>query len=439
MKKFTLVCTFFAVFGLMLSVGVISLSAEECKLILWDDRTGPVRAQTEELILKPFREQYKCQIDYVQRPTLNNTQTLIAAVAAGNPPDVAFFDLWGVPVLRSMGALLNIWPYNESVAEDHRLVERDYTPAVWHYFRPKPEVVDALPGNITPLVYYYNKKYWREAGLTDKDIPKSWEEFVAVAKKLNKDTDGDGKIDRFAYTELLGGTPRRILYRFQNYLIQAGGWWVDQDGNPMVNTPEAQRAMQHVVDMIHKHQIISPSALSYNFEDTKNLFTSDRIAMLQDGAWLAGSLNREYPDVEWGDFVSPAGPSGKTGTWLAADPWAAFNTTKFPKEAAHLVYWLVKGKEYLQISLDGNQEPTPATLKERPEYKPTVTAAAAEAMKTGRLWPPFEYFPNLFPPIAEGIQKAASAQVSVKEALEEANQKAMKIVETERRKARRRQ
>ena len=50
------------------------------------------------------------------------------------------------------------------------------------------------------MVFYYNKKYWRKAGLTDQDIPKTWDEFIAVAKKLNKDTDGDGKIDRFAFT-----------------------------------------------------------------------------------------------------------------------------------------------------------------------------------------------------------------------------------------------
>lgn len=411
-------------------------AAEDCKLTVWDDRSNPVvRSMTEELILKPFSEQYKCKIDYVLRPTINNTQTLIAAVAAGNAPDVAFFDLWGVPVLRDMGALLNIWPYNESVAEDHRLVEEDYTPAIWQYFRPNPDVVDALPGVVTPLVFYYNKKYWREAGLTENDIPKTWDEFIAVAKKLNKDTDGDGKVDRYAFTELLGGTPRRILYRFQGYLLQAGGWWVDADGNPTMTTKEAETALQYVVDMIHKHQIVSPSALSYGFEDTKKLFTSGRIAMLQDGAWLAGSLKTEYPDIEWGDFVSPAGPSGKSGTWLAADPWAAFKTTKFPKEAAHLVFWMTKGKEYVTITQEMGQEPTPATLKKRPGFQSKVTPAAAEAMTTGRFWPPYEYFPKLFPPIAEGIQKAASGQMSVQEALAEANEEAEKIVRKERRKA----
>ena len=31
---------------------------------------------------------------------------------------------------------------------------------------------------------YYNKKMWQAAGLTDKDIPKTWDEFRQVAKKL---------------------------------------------------------------------------------------------------------------------------------------------------------------------------------------------------------------------------------------------------------------
>ena len=35
-------------------------------------------------------------------------------------------------------------------------------------------------------MYYYNKELWAEAGLTDDDIPKTWDEFIEVAQKLTK-------------------------------------------------------------------------------------------------------------------------------------------------------------------------------------------------------------------------------------------------------------
>ena len=37
---------------------------------------------------------------------------------------------------------------------------------------------------------YYNKEMWKEAGLTDDDIPKTWDEMIGVAKKLTI-KDGD--------------------------------------------------------------------------------------------------------------------------------------------------------------------------------------------------------------------------------------------------------
>ncbi|MDK8230734.1 extracellular solute-binding protein, partial [Escherichia coli] len=33
---------------------------------------------------------------------------------------------------------------------------------------------------------YYNKKLWKEAGLTETDIPTTWDELREVAKKLTK-------------------------------------------------------------------------------------------------------------------------------------------------------------------------------------------------------------------------------------------------------------
>ncbi|RFT33077.1 hypothetical protein CG400_06070, partial [Bifidobacteriaceae bacterium NR017] len=33
---------------------------------------------------------------------------------------------------------------------------------------------------------YYNKKLWKEAGLTEADIPTTWDELREVAKKLTK-------------------------------------------------------------------------------------------------------------------------------------------------------------------------------------------------------------------------------------------------------------
>ena len=45
---------------------------------------------------------------------------------------------------------------------------------------------------------YYNTKMFKEAGI--EKAATTWDEFVADAKKLTKDTNGDGKPDQWGFT-----------------------------------------------------------------------------------------------------------------------------------------------------------------------------------------------------------------------------------------------
>ena len=62
-------------------------------------------------------------------------------------------------------------------------LQADFTSVDPHIIDGKVYYTDSMinTGNI-----YYNKKLWQEAGLTDNDIPKTWEQFREVAKKLTK-------------------------------------------------------------------------------------------------------------------------------------------------------------------------------------------------------------------------------------------------------------
>lgn len=46
-----------------------------------------------------------------------------------------------------------------------------------------------MPFNKSQMVLYYNVDMFKDAGIA---VPTTWEEWVAVAKALTKDTDGDG-------------------------------------------------------------------------------------------------------------------------------------------------------------------------------------------------------------------------------------------------------
>lgn len=113
--------------------------------------------------------------------------------------------------------------------------------------------VDAhvIDGNVYYIDYgmmtgsvYYNKKMWEEAGLTDEDIPKTWDEMREVAKKLTI-KDGDKLIqaglnfnDDFHQNYLLG-----LNYQLGENLFQEDG------KTPNVNSDAMKQVMQMLVDM----------------------------------------------------------------------------------------------------------------------------------------------------------------------------------------------
>ena len=110
--------------------------------------------------------------------------------------NVAWDDYWTKLPLALKGksgpALFNIHnskdelirPYAADYNVDKAAMEADYSSSVAHEdSNGKVKYIDSVinTGNI-----YYNKKLWKEAGLTEADIPTTWDELREVAKKLTK-------------------------------------------------------------------------------------------------------------------------------------------------------------------------------------------------------------------------------------------------------------
>ena len=114
-----------------------------------------------------------------------------------------------------------IMPYLEAYDIPVEDLQADFNSVDPHIIDGNVYYTDSVinTGNI-----YYNKKLWEEAGLTDKDIPKTWEQFREVAKKLTK-TDGD-KIVQAGFN--YNGETYNALYQGMNY--QKGELLFSKDG-----------------------------------------------------------------------------------------------------------------------------------------------------------------------------------------------------------------
>ncbi|WP_269048352.1 extracellular solute-binding protein [Paenarthrobacter sp. Z7-10] len=94
------------------------------------------------------------------------------------------------------------------------------------------------PKDFSTLALVINTDIWKGAGLTDADIPKTWDELDAVARKLSA-----GKTAGLAF----GPQVERIGAFFP----QAGGSMMSADGKTAtVNSPENVQALTFVKKML---------------------------------------------------------------------------------------------------------------------------------------------------------------------------------------------
>jgi arabinogalactan oligomer/maltooligosaccharide transport system permease protein len=155
------------------------------------------------------------------------------------------------------------------------------------------QIADKL-GNHLTLVY--NKKLVSKPPTTDQEL-------IAIGKSLTKDTNGDGQIDQYGltwnYTE---------PFFFIPFLTGYGGWVMDENGQPTLDTPAMVNALKFMQDLRDKYKII-PREADYNIADL--LFKDGKAAMIINGDWSWSGYQKAGLDIG----VAPLPKITSTGLW----------------------------------------------------------------------------------------------------------------------------
>lgn len=114
-------------------------------------------------------------------------QKLQTSTVAGTAPDVFWMNVPTFPKYANNGLLLNLSDY---VAENN--VDITKYPSTLIDLFTKDGNLYAIPENYDTIAMVYNKALFDEAGLDYPTADWTWDDLLAAAKKLTKDTD-DGK------------------------------------------------------------------------------------------------------------------------------------------------------------------------------------------------------------------------------------------------------
>lgn len=213
-------------------------------------------------------------------------------LAGNNPPDMGWLSERFAPGFIKAGALLDI---SKSMVNAD-----DFAVSAYQGWK-SGEGVYGVPFSTSPLIIFYNKKLFQEAGVPfPKDLVAkgewSWLKFREISKTIKE------KTGKFAYVgPLYDAEPERVLVPiFRAYGVK---WW-DDKGTIGITTPAAIEATTLYHKMIFEDKSIVPP------RDMSDFFAGN-VAMAATFISSAGRLK----DVgwEWDIAPLPSGPAGNVG------------------------------------------------------------------------------------------------------------------------------
>ena len=234
-------------------------------------------AAYQELVAAFEGEHPGIDVDLIHIPDqADYRQRLGADFAAGTPADVVLINYRRYAPFAAAGVLEPLAPYLRSSS---LIDEADFYPEAMEAFRWRGQLM-CIPQNVSSLVVYYSKDLFDAAGLPYPRGDWTWEEFLAAAKVLTRDLDGDGTIDQYGL-----GT-EASLFRVAPFIWQNGGELVvlEQGRTPIrmaVDSRPAREAIEWFVDLQVEHHVV-PDAVAEAAEDSQSRFLGGRTAMLLD-------------------------------------------------------------------------------------------------------------------------------------------------------------
>ena len=229
---------------------------------------------------------------------------------------------------------------------------------------------------------YYNTDMWEAAGLTEEDIPKTWDEFREVAKKLTIIEDGKMVQAGFNYNgdfqNLLLGVP----YQFGDTLFNEDGKTANLTSDGMLKTA------QMLVDMYDEDHVGD-----VNFgTDAAQSFGQGQSAMVYKWGHQYGYMQTNYPDINYSTFEIPT----TDGEPFAYDryngestPGINKNATPAQLEAAQdfIRFYLTNEEKLKELCIFYSLFPAKNSLRDDPDLEENPAISAVSEHIEEYIWP----------------------------------------------------
>lgn len=310
-------------------------SAEPVALTYW-----PAANPSETWLANRLAEQWNAENPDVQvrvQPLpagRSSEEVLLAAIVAKATPDIS--SNVSSALLARLVRAGSVVRLDTRVATDARLRERTNA-AMLESLRLPDGGIYAFPWKTNPEMLMYNVDILAAAGV---EPPRTHSELLDAFRRLARDTDGDGRLDRWPFWAGLKTTWFERFYDFYPlYLASSGGRTLIADGKVTFDNEAAVAAL----DLLRRgfHEGTLPRV---NFSVGRDPFVDGTVAMKIIGPWFVRELDElKVPGLRYDVVPVPAADGTDPSDRFAfADlrSIAIFSTTRHPDAAARFVAYL---------------------------------------------------------------------------------------------------
>jgi multiple sugar transport system substrate-binding protein len=179
-----------------------------------------------------------------------------------------------------------------------------------------------------------NQRTFKEQYGRDLAVPKTWDEFVQVAKFFSKNNG--------IYGTAFAGKEEALTGRFNEVLAANGGNFISDGGTASFNSDEGVKTAEMFKDL-YQSGCMPPDTFNYLWDDLAKMFATGKIAMYLEWYNYQPYFQDKDTSKVAGKFDiarSPVGQADQHSGWTGVHGFSITKASQHKQEAAELIKFL---------------------------------------------------------------------------------------------------
>jgi len=381
----------------------------------------------EELI-REFEDKTHIKVELLRQPTdtdMRRQSLVIPLKAQKKDPDLFLMDVAWIAQFAASGWLL---PLDSCIKNDSFDIARLFGSVVHQVDIYKGEVI-SLPVYIDCGLLYFRKDLLKKYGCS---IPETWNDILKCVERIQgEERKNNPNFFGFVWQ---GAQYEGLVCNFIEFIASNGGNIMDNAGNITVNSKENIKALQFMIDLIHKYRISPPNTFTEMREEEVRTFFENGNALFERNwpyAWKLHNSEGSPVRGKVGIALLPKFDNGRHAASLGGWHIGISRYSDKKDEAWELVKFILSYETQKKLCLNLGWNPARMDIYDAPDVKERMPhmKALKKALEYTVARPNSPYYTQVSELLQRYVNAAISGKIEPNEALKEAQRGIEKIVE----------